>query len=758
MKKTFFLFVLLLCCGRLTAQTVEGNVLDAASGIPVKNAILETPSQTIVSGENGEFVLPLKAFPVELKISAEGYKEKTLLLKKPQDRLTVYLVPQYESLAEVVLQSSIIPQKLLETPASVSLLDEEELQRFDETNISEGLDMAAGVNVQQGALNTSKLSIRGIGARSQYSTNRVKAYFMEIPLSTAEGETALEDIDPSVVSRAEIFKGPVSSVYGAGLGGVINLYPSEPDKTGLGGKVKIIRGSFELLKNTLQASYVDDNKQLLATYNGISRDGFRENSSYSRNSATVNGQVGLGENTRLGFLGQFTRLKAYIPSSLDFETFSEDPSAAAANWAAARGYESYDKGLLGLSLKHDFSEALNNTSSIFTNFRDAYEPRPFDILNEDRSAIGGRTKFNLKTRIFKREAEASLGAEVYREWYHITLFENLYEFREESLPGDMFSNTKENRSYYNIFGQLNLYLLENLKLQAGLNLNSTRYELDDIFTDDATDQSGNHTFDAILSPRAGLVYELTPNKDLYASVSHGFSTPTVAETLTPEGLINTNLKAETGINYEIGFKGNFFNKRLYAEFAAFTIQVDNLLVAERVGEDRYIGRNVGKTDHDGLELLLNYRFYAGPLRVNPFINAAYNRFRFDEFIDAGEDFSGNDLPAVPDTEVFAGLDLSTEFGFKLRASYQYKGQMALNDENSAYTSDYQLVHLKASFEREIIRNWRTEFFGGVKNLLDEHYAASIVPNAVAFGGASPRYYYPGDPRNYFAGVAVSYNF
>ena len=758
MKIKLLIYVLLLGCGNLAAQDIEGRILDAALDIPVKNAIIKTSSETVASDEDGRFVLQPRSFPVELKISTQGYEEKSFVLKEWQSRFTIYLIPQYEWLSEIVLKSSIIPKKLRETPAAVSLLNENDLERYDETTIAEGLDMAAGVNVQQGALNTSKLSIRGIGARSQYSTNRVKAYFMEIPLTTGEGETTLEDIDPSVVSRVEIFKGPVSSIYGAGLGGVINLYPSKPDESGIAAKAKIIHGSFGLWKNTLQASFANEKKQLLVTYNGLSRDGYRDNSKYSRNAITLNGQAELGSRSRLAFLGQFTRLKAYIPSSLDLDTFSENPSAAAANWGAAHGYESYDKGLLGLSLKHNFSEKFYNTTSVFANFRDAYEPRPFNILNEDRSAIGGRTKFNLQSRIFDRPAEASLGAEVFREWYQFTLFENLYEQHSQSLPGEMFSNNKEDRSYYNIFGQVNLELLEKLKLEAGLNLNTTKYELNDIYNEDAIDHSGNYTFETILSPRAGLVYELTSEKNLYASVSHGFSTPTVAETLTPEGLINTNLKAETGLNYEIGFKGNFFKKRLYAELAVYTIQVDNLLVAERVGEDQYIGRNVGKTDHDGAELLLHYSFFVGSVKVNPHVNASYNRFRFDEFIDAEEDFSGNDLPAVPDSEVFAGLDFTTELGIALRVSYQYKGQMPLNDENSLYTSDYQLLHLKASFETELIGGAKMEIFGGVKNLLDEHYAVSIVPNAIGFGGTSPRYYYPGDPRNYFGGIAVNYNF
>src|SRR5690606_2584335 len=98
------------------------------------------------------------------------------------------------------------------------------------------------------------------------------------------------------------------------------------------------------------------------------------------------------------------------------------------------------------------------------------------------------------------------------------------------------------------------------------------YELNDLYAENEVDQSGDYRFETILSPRLGAVYSLATGKNLYASISHGFSTPTVAETLTPEGLINTSLKPETGINYEIGFKGNFFDNRLYAEVAAFSIQ------------------------------------------------------------------------------------------------------------------------------------------------------------------------------------------
>lgn len=770
MKINYLFAVLLFCCGSVSAQNVEGYIYNANTNEPLENVLVKqaSASQGIRSLNDGSFTLEVEDFPVRLHFSAENYETRSLRLEGPDDDLRVYLFPSSEALSEVVLRSTIIPQKLLKTPASVNVISEADIERTDETNIVETINRVPGVYVHQGALNTNKLNIRGIGSRSQYSTNRVKAYFMEIPISTAEGQTTLDDIDPSVLERAEIIKGPSSSVYGAGLGGVISLYAADAPEEGTTAKVKGTYGSYELFKGTARVAHASGNTNLNATYNRLETQSFRDNGEYLRNSITLHGQIAANDKNSLSILAQATRLKAYIPSSVDRETLENDPSSAAFTWGAARGYESYDKALLGLSYRHDFSDGFYNTTSVYTNFRDAYEPRPFDILSEDQSAVGGRTKFNLMTETFGAPSELSFGAEYYREWYDIKNFENLYQEVEDadgSVEGSLISNNSQDRSYYNIFAQYNIELHERLDLEAGLNVNSTRYELDDLFEQDNIDQSGNYRFETIVSPRIGAVFSIAEGKNFYATVSHGFSTPTVAETLTPEGLINTSLEPETGINYEAGFKANFFDNKLYAEVTAYSIQVENLLVAERVGEDQYIGRNAGQTDHNGIEFLVNYNFPVSSwLRIRSYVNGSFNDFQFDDFVDDGDNFSGNHLPAVPDKSLHAGLDFLTEHGISLFASYQHEGEMPLNDENSLYTESYNLIRLKASLEplefwsSDALSDWEINLFGGVNNLTDENYAASIVPNAVGFGGSSPRYFYPGNPRNYFVGASVSYLF
>lgn len=747
--------------GTAAGQNITGILLNSVTEEPVAFVGIEVQGtkEGGQSNEDGSFSLTVEQFPVRLIFTALDFHTKELVVEQQVERLVVYLDPQLESLSEVVLRSTIIPNSLQQTPYSVSVLTSQDFERFDQTSIMKSVNTVPGVFVHQGALNTNKLSIRGVGARSQYSTNRVKAYFEGIPISTAEGETTLDDIDQDVVERVEIIKGPTSSVYGAGLGGVINLYAARahPDRSKTTAETSF--GSFGMRKSTLKTTHASETAGIYAAYNHLSTDSFRENGTYDRKSITLHGTINDSSLGDLAVLANFTRLMAYIPSSLNQEQFENEPSSAAYTWMASQGYESYEKGLLGLSYQHDLSPGLQNTTSIYMNFRDALEPRPFDVLKEEQVAAGARTKINYQHQAWGQSAEFSAGAEFYREWYDTATFENLYESfpGEGSIPGTILSNNDQDRIYYNIFSQWNLALTPELKVETGFNLNSTRYELADMFYRDEIDQSGEYQFETIVSPRIGAAYDLAEGKTLYTSISHGFSTPTVAETLTPEGLINTELKPEQGINYELGFKGNWMQNRWYTEMAFFSIQVSDLLMAERVGEDQYIGRNAGRTDHNGVEVFTTYTVKLNPrLQARAYVNASLNFYEFDEFLEGDMNLSGNRIPGFPERTVNGGLDLISSTGFSFYASAEHVGENPLNDSNSQFNDSYNLVHLKASYEVSFSENLHVNVHTGVNNLLDEHYASSILPNAVGFGGALPRYFYPGNPRNFYGGIALSY--
>ncbi|PKP14616.1 MAG: TonB-dependent receptor, partial [Bacteroidetes bacterium HGW-Bacteroidetes-23] len=365
----------------------------------------------------------------------------------------------------------------------------------------------AGVYMQQGTLNTNRITIRGIGARSQFSTNRVKAYFEETPLSTGEGETTLEDIDLSVLNKIEIIKGPNSSSFGAGLGGVINLFGNQSSEENSFIKSSTTVGSFGLIKNSFSSQISNSKTNLYANYSNLQSDGFRANSSYDRQSINLFGKHQLSEKGKLNFIGIATRLKAFIPSSINQTDLDNSPEIAAANWAAARGYESYDKLLLGIGYDHTFSEKWNWNSTVFSNFKEAYEPRPFDILEDNIVNFGVRSKLNYTDKLFSIPTKMSVGTELLREKYTFSLYENLYQTQpnQGSIQGDKFSDASQNRNYVNLFWQMEMQLSSKLNLESGLAFNQTNYTQKDEFDTDSTTKE-NYSFDAILSPRIGLSY------------------------------------------------------------------------------------------------------------------------------------------------------------------------------------------------------------------------------------------------------------
>ncbi len=743
------------------AQQLEGKIFNVAGGAELANVKVENleTREVVFTSLAGDFKIIVENSPYNLRLSHPGFEDR-IYTGTNTSQVIIYMDPGMVNLGEIVIRGTHIPSQLRKIPAAISIIAGRDLERIDATNFAQAFNNVPGVYVNQGALNTTKINIRGIGGRAQFSTNRIQAYFDGFPLTTAEGELTLDDIDPESISRVEVIKGPASSIFGAGLGGVINIFSAEALPGETSASVKTLFGSYNMSRKLVNLSHGAENSSVFVNYSDLQSDGYRENGEYDRKSFMAHAGLKTAGDNRLSFLANFTRLKAFIPSSINEETFINSPQSAAVNWAQSKGFESYDVGGIGVSYEHSISSNLRNSTSLFLNFRDAYEPRPFDILKEERVSAGVRTRFNLDATLFDLVSRISFGAEYYNEWYETGTFENLFRQFENmgSVAGLRLSNNEQNRNYSNLFAQMELDISDKLKLEAGANLNSTQYRLTDLFQQNEIDQSGDFRFKTIFSPRVGATYEISDRKNFYASISHGFSIPTVAETLTPDGRINTSLLPESGINYEVGFKGNWLNNNLYTEFALYSIQIKDLLVAERVAEDQFVGLNAGKTSHTGIEMLLNYSATLGPgIRLRPFVNASINYFEFKEFNDRDMDFSGNKLPGIPAHTVNVGMDAGFQ-NFSLYTNLFMVGEIPLNDSNSQFTDPYELLNIKTTYELNLTGKINLLFTAGINNVMDEHYSASILANAVGFGGAAPRFFYPGNPRNYYAGVTLNYRF
>jgi iron complex outermembrane receptor protein len=662
-----------------------------------------------------------------------------------------------EKLKEVVISSLHINNSLLNTPASIGVLSKKDLLQNNTTDITTVINTIPGVFMQSSNFTTSRISIRGIGARTTYGTNKIRAFYGSIPLTSGNSETVIDDIDLENLNQIEIIKGPLSSVYGAGLGGAILISPQLSNNGNQSAGISTVFGSFGLLKNSLNFGLDEKSGSLNISYHNLKTDGWRENSSYNREGITLAGELFRKENSKLTYFSNYTYLKAFIPSSISKEVFNTNPKAGAPTWVASKGYKEYKSVLGGLAYDFNINENLKNSTSVFINYKDSNEPRPFDILRQYTFATGARTQFSGNFKIGRVENQFIAGAEYFTDTYNGNTFQNLYQQNNGlgSLQGNQLTETDQKRHFYNIFSQLRTLLSDQLEIQAGLNYNKTRFDLNN-YTENINEE---YSYDGIFSPQISFLYKPHSLKTLYFSVSRGFSLPATEETLTSEGKINPDIKPENGYNFEVGGKFYFFNKRLYTEISLYRMEIKDLLVAKRVGDDQYVGTNAGKTFHEGIEITLNHNWPINRfLALNSYLAGSIGNYKFKEFIDSGNDFSGNKLTGVAPQKINAGITLNTNIGVYFSTDYQFVGEIQLNDANTAYSDSYTILNLKTGYRFEILQGLTSHISAGVNNVTNEKYASLILPNAVPTGNSSPRYYYPGLPVNYYGAVSLNYLF
>ena len=752
----------LFCFGFLSFSQIKGKIVDSQTGVAITNVSIRSDDNEIqiFSNELGGFEVKTKGV-YTFKIL--GYK--TIIFDiNFDDFFIVQLTSKPSELNEIIINANHIPTTLKKSVSTTNIITKKNIELGNDINISQVLNRIPGVFMQSGVLNTNRLTIRGIGSRNLFGTSKIRAYFKDIPLTNGSGETNIEDFELNTISQINITKGATSSAFGAGLGGTIQLTPINGYLNQTNINSEITFGSFGLFKSTLNFNHGTSKNSFRGIYSNTNSDGFRDNNDYNRKTFTLTSDHFINDKNELTFLGSYIDLKAFIPSSVNQDTFDNNPQSAAFTWSQSQGFEDSQRGIFGLSWNHTYNSRLNQITSVFNSFRNGYEPRPFNILDENTFAFGIRSRLLGEFQIFEKPLKYTIGGEYFKDNYQSQTFQNLYQdfpVGTGSVQGIELSNFKQDRNYFNLFFEINYELSEKTTLVAGLNYNQTAYNLDDNFpvSINNPDQSGQFDFNGILSPKIGLSFLISNDISLYSSISQGFSPVSLEETLLPDGQINTDLEPETGWNYEVGTRGGIFDNKLQFNLAAYRLDVRNLLVARRTSQEEFIGVNAGQTLHDGLELSLNSTLINNEiLSINGFFNCSINNYKFEDFIDGDNDFSGNDLTGVPSEIINIGVDFTTKIGFYGNINFQYVGRQPITDNNSLYSNNYNLINMKIGFKKSLSEKLIFNLFYGLDNIFDEKYASQILINATGFGGNQPRYFYPGNPVNYYTGLNINYQF
>ncbi|MEI7455664.1 MAG: TonB-dependent receptor [Nitrosomonadales bacterium] len=130
-----------------------------------------------------------------------------------------------DSLGEIVVTATRMPQSLSKTIADVTVLNEQEIKKSAAPDVPTLLRSLAGVEVgQSGGLGAfSSIRMRGT------NPNQVLVLLDGVRINSAtSGTTALEHIMLDSIERIEVVRGNVSSLYGSeAIGGVIQLFTKQ---------------------------------------------------------------------------------------------------------------------------------------------------------------------------------------------------------------------------------------------------------------------------------------------------------------------------------------------------------------------------------------------------------------------------------------------------------------------------------------------------------------------------------------------------
>ncbi|WP_182417687.1 TonB-dependent receptor domain-containing protein [Bartonella sp. HY038] len=129
----------------------------------------------------------------------------------------------------VVVTGTSVATNLVDAPASVSVVGQEQLQQRAVPDITEILRTVPGVNVGFGSDGTRGISMRGMG--SGYTLILIDGKRVNAGLTTMRHYNGdLDWVPIDAIDRIEVVRGPMSTLYGSdALGGVVNIITKRPE-------------------------------------------------------------------------------------------------------------------------------------------------------------------------------------------------------------------------------------------------------------------------------------------------------------------------------------------------------------------------------------------------------------------------------------------------------------------------------------------------------------------------------------------------
>lgn len=644
--------------------------------------------------------------------------------------------------------------KWKETPASVAIIGQKDFQAFSAATVLPALNRIPGVRMEERSPGSYRLSIRGSLLRSPFGVRNIKVYWNQIPFSDATGNTYLNLIDLTQMDQIEIAKGPASSMYGAGTGGVLLMQQnvSFSEQPQFNTRIEMAAGSYGYNQQQLSWQYNKKQWSTSLQFHRLSQDGYREHSAVNRSGLFWQNAFQIKKHAvKTGML--FTDLFYQTPGGITAAQMLQNPrlsrQATPSLPGAIEQNASIRNKTLWVGLQDQYQINQFHSVHAFVGLAKTNFENPFITNYEKRNELNLMTgiQWTVSPTGNPDHLQWTTGAEYMANEARIKNYTN-----NKGAPGNLFADDIVYSQQGFVFTQIKWKPLPGLLLQGGLSINQQDYMYK--LMQKPTDPFNYRKIASPVSPRFAFNYAVLPQFHLYGVVSRGFSAPTLAEIRPSDGQFYPLLNAEQGWNIEGGVKGFLADEQIVFDLSYYRFNLNNAIVrrTDAGGNDYFV--NAGSTRQHGAELNLRYRPYQrvkGMAFDLEFMGSfSYQPYRFNNFQQGSLQLNNNPLTGVPSTVWVSGINFKTQSGLAVHLNANFTGKISLNDAATVYADPYQLVQVKLIQQ---FHKWKkdVQLFTGIDNLLNQVYSLGNDINALG-----NRYYNTAAGRNFYAGFRISF--
>jgi iron complex outermembrane receptor protein len=673
-------------------------------------------------------------------------------------------------LEEVVVTATLREQRLVEAPVSISVLDDAFVRDAGRQHFEDVLTAVPNLHWASGTSRPRFFLIRGIGEREQWegAPNPSVGFLIDdIDFSGIGMAATTFDVD-----RIEVLRGPQGLRYGANaLAGLI-LFKSRDPEPEFGFETAVSYGSYDSSSfgavATGPAPALDSSWRIAVQR--YRTDGFRENSYLGRDDTNGRDELTARAKWRWQPSAATTIDFVWLHADLDnnYDAWSIDNSRRSladrpgkdtqrANAGAVRLLSSLaNRGELFVAATHGKSQGEYSYDEDWGN-PESWGPFTYDYFYR---ALSTRRATSFEARYTSGAAEKVgdiawiAGAYVLDTSYDLrdgrtgVFVDPIYDYSSES---NEFLSSNYDALNVALFGQLEGRWSERWSWSFGLRAEQRESDYADRgFDDDGPRAMSASQRDRMLGGELSLHYDVADDKRVFARLSRGYKAG--GFNLGQGASLRPRFDPEYLWGFELGFKGEWLERRLYTDLTAFYMRREDMQVSTGIQEEGaaggywFITDNASRGTNAGLEATASWQL-SEQIEIGG--SLALLRTRYSGYRPMGEDVSDRDQAHAPEYQLSLHAVWRSPLGWMARVDFAAIDDYYFDVPPANQRADaYSLTHLKVGYESD-----RWGVYVWARNVFDEDY----IVRGFYFANEPPdwqdkRYVQLGEPRQ----VGVSF--